>query len=52
MAMPVEGLRPLPTHIPELELSPHIWAVAKILKTSQKSVQMHNTFLAKKNIQI
>jgi hypothetical protein len=26
------GLYPIPTHIPELELSPHIWDVAIIMK--------------------
>jgi hypothetical protein len=30
--MPVEGLKSLPTYIPELELFPHIWDVAIIKK--------------------
>jgi hypothetical protein len=32
MAMPVEGLEYIPTYISELELSPHIWDVAIIIK--------------------
>jgi hypothetical protein len=32
MKMPVEGLKPSPTNIPEFELSPDIWDVAIIIK--------------------
>jgi hypothetical protein len=32
MPMPVKGLQLLPTNIPELELFPHIWDVAIIIK--------------------
>jgi hypothetical protein len=32
MPMPIEGLEVLPTDIPELELYPHIWDVAIIIK--------------------
>jgi hypothetical protein len=32
MPMPVEGLKYLPTHTPELEFLPHIWDVAIIIK--------------------
>jgi hypothetical protein len=32
MPMSVEGLSSLPTYIPDLELFPHIWDVAIIIK--------------------